>query len=229
MSGWRERMALVGPASVLALGMLGAAWVQPSGRMTLEASLSEFPTAVADYRVEREMEIPEGQLRVLRPDDYLLRRYGSAAHDGGEGSGYAAGQGFELFVAYYGQQLGGATIHSPRNCLPGGGWEPVEHRRVELETEHYHGPVNRYVIQNRTGERALVYYWYQGRGRIAANEYLVKWDLLRDAVVKRRTDEALVRLVFPIAGDDGVASSEAEARSVMASVADALARHLPAG
>lgn len=229
MSGWRERALLVGPAFLLLLGMVGAAWIQPSERLSLRVPLSEFSASFEGYTVERRLEIPEGQLRVLRPDDYLVWRYGSADGDAGMGSGFADGEGFELFVGYFGKQLEGSTIHSPRNCLPGGGWEPVEHRRVPLETERYSGTVNRYVIQNRTGERALVYYWYQGRGRIAANEFLVKWDLLRDAVVKRRTDEALVRLVFPISGDDGIATYEEEARALAGSVAEALARHLPVG
>ena len=52
------------------------------------------------------------------------------------------------------------------------------------------------VIANKN-HRALVYYWYQGRGRISANEYRVKWELIRDAAFRRRTDEALVRIVVP--------------------------------
>ncbi len=43
-----------------------------------------------------------------------------------------------------------------------------------------------------------MYYWYQGRGRVAHNEYTVKWDLLRDAVAHGRSEEALVRIVVPI-------------------------------
>lgn len=215
-AGRPDRLLLAGPAGVLLAGLLVGAWIQPSARMELERPLSAFPESLAGHAVERELEIPEEQLAVLRPDDHLVRRYG-----GGEGAG------FELFVAYYGKQLEGATIHSPRNCLPGSGWEPVQHRRVPLETEAYDGTVNRYVVQNRRGERALVYYWYQGRGRIAANEYRVKWDLLRDALVMRRTDEALVRLVFP-AGPDGP-PDPVRARTVAASVAGALAGHLPSG
>ena len=31
-----------------------------------------------------------------------------------------------------------------------------------------------------------------------ANEYVVKWDLLRDAALRQRSEEALVRIVVPI-------------------------------
>ena len=57
--------------------------------------------------------------------------------------------------------------------------------------------VNRYLLKPDS-HRALVLYWCQGRGRVEANEYIVKWDLLRDAAVRRRTEEALVRIVVPI-------------------------------
>ena len=61
--------------------------------------------------------------------------------------------------------------------------------------------VNRYLLQNGDA-RALVLYWYQGRGRVQASEYLVKWDLLRDAALKHRSDEALVRIVVPLVGPE---------------------------
>ena len=57
--------------------------------------------------------------------------------------------------------------------------------------------VNQYLLQ-RGEDQALVLYWYQGRGRVEANEYRVKWDLLRDAALHRRSDEALVRIIVPI-------------------------------
>ena len=63
----------------------------------------------------------------------------------------------------------------------------------------------------------MVLYWYQGRGRISANEYLVKWELLRDATLKQRTDEALVRVIVP------VRSTEAEAEALARRIAERLA------
>ena len=49
---------------------------------------------------------------------------------------------------------------------------------------------------------AVVYYWYQGRGRVVANEYAVKLNLLRDAAFRGHTEEALVRIVLPVPGTD---------------------------
>jgi EpsI family protein len=74
--------------------------------------------------------------------------------------------------------------------------------------------VNRYLLEKGTS-RAVVYYWYQGRGRVSWNEYAVKWELLRDKAIHGRSEEALVRIVVPINpaapdGADALATEVAE-------------------
>jgi EpsI family protein len=66
-------------------------------------------------------------------------------------------------------------------------------------------PVNRYMLVNEH-RRALVYYWYQGRGRVEGNEYRVKFQLLRDSALRGRSDEALVRVVVPVVTTDSAAA-----------------------
>jgi EpsI family protein len=139
--------------------------------------------------------------------DYALRTYGPAP--GGQVAAEAAeGDPQEtwvsLYVGFYEEQTRGKTIHSPKNCLPGAGWEPLSSEPYTLRVAGGDVTVNRYVLQNGDAQ-ALVLYWYQGRGRVAYHEYGVKWDLLRDAVVRRRTDEALVRLVIPITESESAA------------------------
>jgi EpsI family protein len=106
-----------------------------------------------------------------------------------------------LYVGYYESQTRGKTIHSPKNCLPGSGWEALTSRAVPIAVAGGSLVVNRYLLQ-RGEDRALVLYWYQGRGRVEANEYRVKWDLLRDAALHRRSDEALVRIIVPLTGSE---------------------------
>lgn len=106
---------------------------------------------------------------------------------------------FSLYVGYYTYQTQGHTIHSPRNCLPGAGWEPVESVAIPIPNAQGIGDkkMNKYILANR-GSYAAVYYWYQGRGRIESNEYTVKYNLMRDAALYGRTEEALVRMVVPM-------------------------------
>jgi EpsI family protein len=78
--------------------------------------------------------------------------------------------------------------------------------------------VNRYLLKNGAAQ-AVVYYWYQGRGRVVASEYTVKWDLLRDAAIEGHTEEALVRLIVPVAPAD---STQAHADQLAQEVAPRL-------
>lgn len=211
----RRLVVTAAPALILAVGLLGRGVIQPNRSLALAEPLADFPERVAGFSSVGDKPLGEGELTVLRADSYLNREYRDES-----------GQRLRLSVVYYGRQLSGATIHSPRNCLPGSGWSPVVHRRLGVETAYGRGTVNRYVVEHESGARAIVYYWYQGRGRVEANEYLVKWDLLRDALVKRRTDEALVRIVFPADRDDG--PSAAGASRIVNEVTRALASHLPA-
>jgi EpsI family protein len=121
---------------------------------------------------------------------------------------------FSVYVGYYDRQRQGQTIHSPKNCLPGGGWEPIESRREVIRSPDGDIRANRFVIANQN-QQALVYYWYQGRGRTEANEYQVKLDLIRDAAFSRRSEEALVRIVVPLtAAQAAAADSLARAAAV---------------
>ena len=104
---------------------------------------------------------------------------------------------FTTFVSYYARQTRGRTIHSPRNCLPGAGWEVVSSGPETIAVDGQSHELNRSLIKNGPS-MAIVYYWYQGRGRIVADEYQVKWNLLRDAALAGHTEEALVRVVVPV-------------------------------
>ena len=69
--------------------------------------------------------------------------------------------------------------------------------------------VNEYLIQ-RGLDRQLVFYWYQGRGRVVASEYSSKFWMVADAISRNRTDGALVRVITPIQGNEGEARDRLE-------------------
>jgi len=210
---WRRSLA---PAIVLAAGLALRIGIQPQSPRAPVVPIEAFPAELGSFEMVRDLEVPEPQRRLLNADALINREYVDAE-----------GRPLTLYIAWYGTQTRGSSIHSPYNCLPGSGWEPV--RRDRLMTTSVYGAtrINRYIIEHGSGARALVYYWYQGRGRVAANEYRVKTDLLRDAIVRRRTDEGLVRIVFPLSPRDDLASVDAIAARTVPGIIDALARHLP--
>ncbi|MFH1765285.1 MAG: exosortase C-terminal domain/associated protein EpsI, partial [Gemmatimonadota bacterium] len=144
--------------------------------------------------------VSDAEAEVAGFSNYLFRVYEGAAPAGLEATDAVAPM-FSVYVGFYESQTRGNTIHSPKNCLPGAGWEALSSEPLTLELNRGPVTVNRYLLQNEN-ERALVLYWYQGRGRIAYDEYKVKLNLLRDAAFRRRSDEALVRIVVPLGAMD---------------------------
>jgi len=159
-------------------------------RQEAQPLVAELGTTLPDSLLDRpsfDMDIPLEEQRVAGMNNYLLRFFGadSVRYD------------FSVYVGYYEEQVQGRSIHSPKNCLPGAGWEPISvDTRIVMVGGQPH-QVNRYLLGNQDA-RAVVYYWYQGRGRLAWSEYAVKWELFRDKALHGRSDEALVRIVVPV-------------------------------
>jgi len=198
----REVLWRWSPAVVLILGAIMTVGVDRQTPMPLRADLAEVVPAEIAGLPSRDIVISDQEVRIAGVSTYLMRQYVRPASSADatelftdtDSSGEAA---FSVYIGYYASQTQGKTIHSPKNCLPGAGWEALRSQQVTLETARGPVRVNRYLLQ-RNDEQALVMYWYQGRGRIEANEYRVKAQLLRDAALYGRTEEALVRIVVPI-------------------------------
>lgn len=175
---------------------------------------SDFPLQVGEWEGRRD-KLEEIYIEALKFTDYVVVNY---AND--------TGRQVNFYVAYYESQRKGQSTHSPRTCLPGGGWQIAELGQRQLADVQLQGQamsVNRAVIRHGR-ESQLVYYWFQQRGRVITNEYLVKWHLFWDALTRNRTDGALVRLILPLRAGENAA----EADAVLAGFTTAIARHLHA-
>lgn len=203
------------PAGVLALGAVFTVGARLQRDLPLRRPLADVVPRALHGAVGHDVTISDAELVVAGATAYLMRQY--APPD-------TTRPGFSVYVGYYDSQTQGRTIHSPKNCFPGSGWEALASTTAAVPTAA--GPVraNRYLLQ-KGSERALVLYWYQGRGRVAASEYRVKWDLLRDAALRGRSDEALVRIVVPVSGREAVALETALA--VASALIPALEEALP--
>jgi len=154
-------------------------------------SFVNFPMQLTDWQGQHDKLDPQ-VVEKLGMTDYLLANYLNEQK-----------QAVNFYVAYYESQRKGASPHSPRVCIPGGGWEIADFQRLTAEGH----PINRVLIK-KGNQRQLVYYWFQGHGRIVANEYINKWYLLIDSIVKNRTDGALVRVVTNVAEHESLADAD---------------------
>jgi EpsI family protein len=205
---------------VAATGVIArASHIEP---VPVRSSFDTFPMQVGAWRGSVLPPFPESIMAVLRVDDYVNRVYYAPAR-------YGAG----LYIGYYRSQRQGDSIHSPMNCMPGAGWEPVSRQTLTIPVDGTAGAsaiaVNRYVIQKGM-DRQLVLYWYQSHGRVVANEYWSKFYLIRDAVRLNRTDAALVRVIVPIPSnvDEGESKAEQQATEFVRSMFPLLSTYLPA-
>lgn len=156
--------------------------IQPERRL-----FATFPTTLGDWHGHPSSLDVETE-QVLGLTDYILSDF--TRKDG---------RPVNLYVAYYASQRSGQSPHSPSVCLPGNGWQitTLEQTNYSNGDRSVSLPLNRVII-SQGSKRQLVYYWFDERGMKIANEYWSKLYLLRDAILRNRTDGALVRLTTPI-------------------------------
>jgi len=176
---------------------------------------NSFPLQVGEWQGKRG-QLDQVYLEGLKLDDYFIADYFSSA-----------GRPINFYVAWYDSQQAGHSVHSPRSCLPGGGWsiktiEPISVTNVAGRTLN----ANR-VLMEYGGQRQLVYYWFQQRGHVISSEYMVKWYLFVDALTRHRSDGALVRTVMPISEGASLTDADAQLVSFIRSAASKLTPYIP--
>lgn len=176
-------------AGLVALGVLTMHELSHGQPIVPHEPLSALPMRVGQWS-GMNVPIPRRILAATGLDEYVNRLYRDPA-----------GNTVTLFMDYYESQRTGQTIHSPKNCLPGAGWQPLTSRRLVVKMPG-RSPVvmNEYVVA-RDIDRLLVLYWYQERGRDIASEYAAKFWLSYDALFRNRTDGGLVRVTTPLTRD----------------------------
>ena len=207
---------------ILAAALIASAaiFLQARGRNEVfppRLPLQSFPTQLSAW-TGTDIAIQKDVLEVLGPGDFLLRVYQNPAEK----------QPFvDLFIAYFPSQRTGDTIHSPKHCLPGSGWLPVESSRVTLSLPgHSPFPANRYVIA-KAESRQLVLYWYWAHDRGVASEYWAKFYLVADSMRMNRSDGALVRITTPLYSGETAEAAQQRLLPFASDVAPLLDNYIP--
>jgi EpsI family protein len=175
--------------------------------------LALLPLRLATWDGRDARPFDDDVITALGVDEYINRQYVGSS-----------GIPIALYVGYYASQRQGDTMHSPQNCLPGAGWQPIESGRLPVRLAAQDVELNRYVVQKGT-DRQVVLYWYQGRHRVTANEYANKLWLMLDAARVHRTDGGLVRVIAPVITNASRADTDAAAFAT--TILPLLTEHLP--
>jgi exosortase D (VPLPA-CTERM-specific) len=212
------------PATFIGAGILLVGFVvttlalpRPAEVIPSRTTFAGFPMQLGEWRGRRNT--LEGiYSNALKLDDYLLADYVGPA-----------GHAVNLYITYYDSQRKGEAVHSPRSCLPGGGWQLRDFDQRTLSDVKINGQplrVNRTLIE-LGDQRQLVYYWFEQRGRVITNEFAVKWYLFWDALTRHRTDGALVRLITALPPSSDEADADRRLVDLAVQIAPTLTRYVP--
>jgi len=212
--------ALVASSTVLLIAVGLASFLTERQESSLERkSLADFPMTLGEWSGRRNP-LEKIYLDVLKLSDYMMANYVNTSD---------SKLPVNFYIAYYDSQRKGESAHSPRSCIPGDGWEIHKLTQHTVEGVKYRGKpfiVNRLHIQKGKYSQ-LVYYWFQQRGRVINNEYMVKWYLFQDALTRNRTDGALVRLTTSIPGNMDISSGDKRLSDFARSAIPKLGTYIP--
>ncbi len=187
MTSFLKRDQLAARAVFLSLCLVAAsaaiAFASRPEPVPIRQPLAGFPWNIGEWQGREGSGLSENDVALLGVDDYLSRIYSRRG-----------GAPLSLYIGYHASQRQGTAIHSPLNCLPGAGWNPVERSQLSIPVESKVLDVNRIIILKGL-DRRIVLYWYQSHGRSIASEYKSRAFMLWDALRTNRTDAALIRIV----------------------------------
>ncbi|MCP9440070.1 MAG: VPLPA-CTERM-specific exosortase XrtD, partial [Nitrospira sp.] len=179
---------------------------------------SMFPLELKDWKGQHErMDVI--YRNALPWSDYLLANFVKPG-----------GPVINVFVPYFPSFYDGSYTHNPSVCLPGNGWvieqEGIKELPYNQGSEHRLLRINR-LIATIEGKRHLVYYWFQHKGQIIADQNAVKPILLWNSLTEGRIDGALVRLVMALDSVPDISAADAAMEGMATTLLDVLPRFVP--
>jgi EpsI family protein len=212
-------------AAVLATNFYVYHWYARAQVIPARRPFAAFPSEVGDWRCTQRERMDEETLTNLGASDYLICEFRRAEPPARVGVYFGY---HETQVREEGGGAGENSIHPPKHCLPGSGWDIIAHEVVSLDLAglpQQPASVNRLVIA-KGDLREVVYYWYQTQGRVVAEDWrkivYLSWDRAR----QHRTDGALVRFTAPIF-QKNEAEADQQIRELAASLVPQLGAYIP--
>ena len=177
------RVAII--SVVLTAAIIFLSFLDKGMSVPIKRPLEAFPREIGKWSFVNSTSLPQKVEEKLGVDTYLEYDYISPA-----------GQVVNLYVSYF-SSMEGKRFHSPRNCMPGAGWDVASLEPLALEIHHSQSmpiEINNMILQ-KGADRQVVLYWYQCRGRYIRSEYMEKIYQVLDSILKRRTDGSFIRIM----------------------------------
>lgn len=188
-------------------------FVRQSERVPPIKPFSEFPVQIGKWQGDRG-ELDQRIYNILGVEDYILVNFRNEKKNT-----------VNLYVGYYQSQSQGDIIHSPKNCLPGGGWNILETSTLDIPLKTGSKIKVIKLLIEKGADKQVVLYWFQSRGRIIASEYMQKIWLVVDSILRHRTDGSFVRLICPVI--NGETTSVRSLKDFARELYPVLVEHIP--
>lgn len=200
-------------------------WFAREAVMPPRTSFAGFPSELEDgWHCRSPQRMDAAVERELGVSDYLLCDFRRAESPDVVG----------VYIGYHATQVredgGGSenSIHPPAHCLPGSGWSIVQNETVPLPfaVAGIESPPAKRLVIAKGQQRNLVYYWYQSRGRVEAEDWRKILSVGIDRALRQRTDGALVRFTIPLQTPDNE-PAEATFRALATRIVQRLDAYVP--
>jgi EpsI family protein len=179
---------------------LAALYVQTRSEAAVPTSkpLNLFPLRVGSWVMIDESHFSDQVLEVLKPSDYLSRSYKNAS-----------GDQLGLYLGFHDGGPQSGPIHSPKQCLPGSGWNRLNDEVRFVKVDGRKVPFVSSVYQ-KDQQKQLFLYWFQVRNEVLTNEYALKFAMMENSLLANRRDSAFIRLSLMVTGEESAAIAVGE-------------------
>jgi len=161
--------------------------------VNIRGGMSSFPLAINKW---------QGKLEHMDPEIIRL----SGAQEALNASYAIPGEGtVDLYIGYRNSPFVESQnfFHSPEVCLPSAGWNTKLSDTHTIKNVSFFDvlTVSRMVIE-KSGQKQLVYYWFQTKNRVSRGVHINRFHLALDAIKRDNTYDLFVRPITTIYPDE---------------------------
>jgi EpsI family protein len=146
-----------------------------------DVDLQSIPLQIGEWTGTKH-DVADYVLDMLRPSDYFSATYTNPR-----------GLRVSVLVHFYAPDSGGGP-HSPRHCLPGGGWQISNAAARPVDADGRIIPAGRFNLTSGNG-RSIMDFWYVTNYGETANDYTFKLYEMLSAITFRPRFVGFVRFV----------------------------------
>ena len=160
----------------------------------IPVDLESIPLRIGDWS-GKSLKIDKEVIEILKSDQSILRKYVNSQ-----------GEEVYLYMCYFKDQKYGAQIHSPKHCLPGGGWTILKHERIVLPSTDSIIPEHKVnLLEISNGKiKQMVLYWFATGNTTISSEWMLKLNLIKNALLGKPRDATFIRLSFSLTDEQDI-------------------------